>query len=82
MKTGGKFGSQLQLVNCMRENESPENMRKIQQLTMLGYVVFLIFITIRAGFVYFLKMLQILKKTTESVLICLRFPLELRYLPS
>lgn len=58
---GGKFWSQLQLVNCMRENESQEPSRKILQLITLGYIVFSLLISIQTNYVYFLKMLQTLR---------------------
>lgn len=58
---GGKFWSQFQLVNCMRENESQGDSRKILQLIMLGYIVFLLFVSIQRNDVSSLKMLQILR---------------------
>lgn len=60
-ENGGKFWSQLQLVNCKRENESQEDSRKILQLIMLGYIIFLVFPSFQKNHVYFLKMLHILR---------------------
>lgn len=74
---GGKFWSQLQLVNCMRENESQEDSRKILQLIMLVYIVFWLFKSIQ-------QTMSISKKFFESweitfsVNTCLRFPLKQR----
>jgi len=45
----------------MGENESQEDSRKILQLIMLGSTVFLLFLSIQINYVYFLRMLQILR---------------------
>lgn len=58
---GGVFWSQLQLVNCIREKESQEGSIKILHFIMIGYAVFLLFTSIQIKYVYFLKMLQVLR---------------------
>jgi len=54
-----KFWSQLQLVNCVREDESLEGERKILRLIMIIYIVFSLFMSSKIIYVYFLKALKI-----------------------
>lgn len=58
---GGVFWWQLQLVNCIRKKESQEGSIKILHFIMLGYTVSLLFTSIQIKYVYFLKMLLVLR---------------------
>lgn len=48
-------------MNCIREKESQEGSIKILHFIMFGYTVFLLFTSIQIKYVYFLKMLQVLR---------------------